>query len=154
MILQQTNQSIFAASEDPLGLSCGCVLHSPGTLNFLHIYVCSAPLGTRVWVMLGPLRSVPLLAILSLPRRAGDNNPPTMGHWQHLWPLPAGSAPGLARASAVTSEHRISESPDMVWREGCPGLSPEKQQKIDQNVVCSEGRIRMTGFFFCFLNFS
>lgn len=123
-VLQQTNQSGSAASGVPLGIACGCGLHSPDTPSS-----CTSVLAQPCWE---PRRNawatqLSLSRPFSVPKKSWDNSPSATGHWQRLLPVSWQGTPQDWHVPVLISEHRLPGSPAVVWREGCPGLSPEKQ---------------------------
>lgn len=114
VVLQQTNQSVFAHIRRPSGPpwhmlgSCGWDLHFLGILSLLHSCAFSAPLGTRIWVTLGSLRLIPLLTIFISQEELGSSviyYQPSAASLvsDSLSYLPGMSSPGPASASAVSA---------------------------------------------------
>lgn len=95
-----------------------------------------------VWVMLRPLSLVPFLAIL-IPQEELETMvclPPIICGISGLLPGRALSMTGMCLCHV--SEHRVPRSPTDV-KGGAAQVSVLKnKQKIDQNIMCSEDRIR------------
>lgn len=89
-------------------------------------------------MMLKPLSLVPLLAILELETMVCL--PPAIGGISGL--LPDRAPPRTGMCLCHVSEHRVPRSPTDM-KGGAAQISVLKnKQKIDQNVMCSESRIR------------